>query len=67
MSPVSVKGLKALCALGLSGGDEQLATAVTQELLAHIETDEQHLTDCAVFLAHLAALQVCIRKREWQT
>ena len=57
-APVSLNGLKALCSLGLTQGDLQLAGAVMQELGTHAESNGEHLADYATFSAVMIALQV---------
>lgn len=53
-------GLKALCSLGLTQGDLQLAGAVMQELASHAEADDENLADYAAFCAAMIALQVTL-------
>ena len=53
-----MNGLKALCSLGLTQGDLQLAGAVMQELATHADNNDEHLADYATFSAAMIALQV---------
>lgn len=45
LTPPSVEGLKALCAIGLLRSDQALTSAVVQELLKMEDPEQEHLVD----------------------
>ena len=45
LTPPSVEGLKALCAIGLLRSDQALTSAVVQELLKLEDPEREHLVD----------------------
>ena len=59
ISPASMKGLRALSSLGFLQHDDQLASAVMQELLSHMHHNE-NLVYCATLTAAMLSSQVTV-------